>query len=73
MIVSSKLSKENPNPDPMSKACLDVMYQNPESVRDAEDGKTGALMFLVGQYMRVTRGQGDPAAAREWFDSAVNE
>ncbi|PWM34464.1 MAG: Asp-tRNA(Asn)/Glu-tRNA(Gln) amidotransferase subunit GatB [Clostridiales bacterium] len=43
----------------------DVLQKNEKVVTDYKNGKTNALGFLVGQCMRATKGQGNPAALRE--------
>lgn len=43
----------------------DVLASNEKVVADYKNGKTNALGFLVGQCMRATKGQGNPAALRE--------
>ena len=43
----------------------DVLQKNEKVVMDYKNGKTNALGFLVGQCMRATKGQGNPAALRE--------
>jgi len=37
-----------------------VVEQNPKSVADFKAGKQTALMFLVGQAMKLTRGRANP-------------
>ncbi len=38
----------------------EVISQNPQGVSDYKKGKQSAVMFLVGQVMRKTKGKGDP-------------
>jgi aspartyl-tRNA(Asn)/glutamyl-tRNA(Gln) amidotransferase subunit B len=41
-----------------------IVVANPKAVEDWKAGKANAVMFLVGQVMKVTRGKADPAQAR---------
>ncbi len=42
-----------------------VIEDNPKQVDQYRSGKTTVLQFFVGQVMKATRGQADPAVARE--------
>ncbi|MBX6376980.1 MAG: Asp-tRNA(Asn)/Glu-tRNA(Gln) amidotransferase subunit GatB [Clostridia bacterium] len=42
-----------------------VLAQHPQAVADLRSGKEKAVGFLVGQVMRATRGQANPALANE--------
>lgn len=42
-----------------------VITDNPKAVEDFKKGKTNAVGFLVGQCMRASKGQGNPAALKE--------
>ena len=42
-----------------------VIDANPKSIEDYNNGKTNALGFLVGQCMKATKGQGNPAKMKE--------
>ena len=41
------------------------MDANGKSIEDYHNGKTNALGFLVGQCMKATKGQGNPAKMKE--------
>ena len=47
--------------DELRKIVEEVIKENPQSVQDYHAGKTKAMGFLVGQTMKKTRGQADPA------------
>jgi aspartyl-tRNA(Asn)/glutamyl-tRNA(Gln) amidotransferase subunit B len=49
-----------------------VLAANPKALADYEAGKTEALQFLVGQFMRETRGRANPAQARELLLNSIN-
>lgn len=42
-----------------------IVIANPKSIEDYKKGKTNALMFLVGQVMRETRGKANPKLVNE--------
>jgi aspartyl-tRNA(Asn)/glutamyl-tRNA(Gln) amidotransferase subunit B len=42
-----------------------VIAENPKQVEQYRGGKTTVLQFFVGQVMKATRGQADPAVAKE--------
>jgi aspartyl-tRNA(Asn)/glutamyl-tRNA(Gln) amidotransferase subunit B len=42
-----------------------ALAANPAAVADYRAGKAQAIGFLVGQVMKATRGQANPALARE--------
>ncbi|MGH2519746.1 MAG: Asp-tRNA(Asn)/Glu-tRNA(Gln) amidotransferase subunit GatB [Chloroflexota bacterium] len=46
-------------------ACDSAIAANPQSVADYRAGKERALQFLVGQVMKATRGQANPAKLSE--------
>lgn len=48
-----------------------VIDQNPKVVADYKGGKTNALGFLVGQCMKLSKGQGNPAILRELLAKAL--
>jgi len=41
-----------------------IIEKNPKQVEQYRGGKTAVLQFFVGQVMKATRGQADPAAAK---------
>ena len=43
----------------------EVIAENPKSVADYKSGKLNALMFLVGQLMRKSKGKANPKVAQE--------
>lgn len=47
--------------DALSAVILQVLNDNPQSVKDYLGGKERALGFLVGQTMKATKGRADPA------------
>jgi aspartyl-tRNA(Asn)/glutamyl-tRNA(Gln) amidotransferase subunit B len=43
----------------------EVISANPKQVEQYKNGKTALLGFLVGQVMKASRGQANPAAVNE--------
>jgi len=48
--------------DAVETACRAVLDASPKQVAQYRGGKTGVLGYFVGQVMKATRGQADPAA-----------
>ncbi len=49
----------------LEKIVTDVLDRNPKQVEQYKGGKTAVLGFLVGQVMKATRGQANPAAVNQ--------
>jgi len=49
----------------LEAAADEAIKENEKSAQDFRQGKTGALMFLVGQVMRKTGGRANPKVAQE--------
>jgi aspartyl-tRNA(Asn)/glutamyl-tRNA(Gln) amidotransferase subunit B len=49
-----------------------VIAANPKAISDFQGGKPEALQFLVGQFMRETRGRANPGQARELLQSRIS-
>ena len=50
---------------PTEKIIDDVIVANPKQVEQYKGGKTAVIGFLVGQIMKASRGQANPAAVNE--------
>ena len=48
-----------------------VISENPKPVSDYKSGKESAIMFLVGQVMRLSRGRADAVATRQILESRL--
>ncbi|MFV0412938.1 MAG: Asp-tRNA(Asn)/Glu-tRNA(Gln) amidotransferase subunit GatB [Oscillospiraceae bacterium] len=48
-----------------------VLATNPKAVADYKAGKTNVLGFVVGQCMRESKGQGNPALLKEMIEAAI--
>jgi len=51
----------------LTKIVDDVIAANPKQVAEYKAGKAVVLKFLVGQVMKLSRGQANPAAVNELF------
>lgn len=57
----------------LEQCVADVLGKNEKVVTDYKNGKTNALGFLVGQCMRATKGQGNPAVLKEILVRRLSE
>lgn len=57
----------------LEQIAREVLAANEKSVADYKNGKTNALGFLVGQCMKASKGQGNPAVLRDILLSAIEE
>lgn len=57
---------------PIEAAAQQVMESNPKEVQTYLSGKETVLNFLVGQLMKATKGQANPALAREVMTEKLN-
>jgi aspartyl-tRNA(Asn)/glutamyl-tRNA(Gln) amidotransferase subunit B len=55
----------------LEKIVSDVVAANPKQVEQYRGGKTSVLAFFVGQVMKATRGQAEPAAVNELLKKAL--
>jgi aspartyl-tRNA(Asn)/glutamyl-tRNA(Gln) amidotransferase subunit B len=55
----------------LGKIVEDVLAANPKQVEQFKSGKTAVMGFLVGQVMKVSRGQANPAAVTEVLKSKL--
>ncbi len=58
---------------PIEKAVSEVLAENPDSVELYRSGEEKVFNFLIGQVMRKTRGNADPAALREILARALRK
>ncbi|OIQ00014.1 glutaminyl-tRNA synthase (glutamine-hydrolyzing) subunit B [Candidatus Wirthbacteria bacterium CG2_30_54_11] len=55
----------------LDKAVQEVILENAAVVEQIRSGKEGAIMFLVGQVMKKTRGQANPPVVQELLRQAI--
>ena len=53
------------------KAVKQAIDENPQAVSDYHEGKKGAMNFLIGQVMRLTRGKADPGETAKFLSDAL--
>jgi aspartyl-tRNA(Asn)/glutamyl-tRNA(Gln) amidotransferase subunit B len=53
------------------KAVNQAIDENPQAVSDYHEGKKGAMNFLIGQVMRLTRGKADPGETSKFLREAL--
>ncbi len=51
----------------------EAIEENPKPVKEYLEGKTQAIMFLVGQVMKKSKGKANPQVAREMLDKVIKE
>jgi aspartyl-tRNA(Asn)/glutamyl-tRNA(Gln) amidotransferase subunit B len=59
--------------DALLKMARDAVAANPKAVADYKAGKDASIKFLVGQIMKVSRGQASPQAAEAALVTALSE
>jgi aspartyl-tRNA(Asn)/glutamyl-tRNA(Gln) amidotransferase subunit B len=55
------------------KAVKQAIDENPQAVSDYHEGKKGAMNFLIGQVMRLTRGKADPGETSKFLREVLAE
>lgn len=66
-IIRSKNLAQISDTDSLIRYVDETISENPKSVSDYKSGKTGALMFMVGQVMRKTKGKANPNILQDMF------
>lgn len=64
-IVEAKGLAQVSDTGALEAACDEAIAKNPKSVEDYKAGKENALMFLVGQVMRASKGKANPNLVNE--------
>ena len=64
-IVKSKGLAQIKDADTLKKIVKEVVAKNEKSVADYKSGKSNAVMFLVGQVMKQTKGKANPRLVNE--------
>jgi len=64
-IIAAKGWRRVADPQALATVVDQVLAEQTQSVADYRRGKTTALMYLVGQCMKATRGQADPTVVAE--------
>lgn len=71
VIVKEKGLTQISNTDELKKVIAQVIENNPSVVAEFRSGKEKAFMFLVGQVMKATRGQANPALVNQLLREAL--
>lgn len=53
------------------KLCMEVLEEQPQAIEQYKNGRTNILDFLVGQVMKKTRGQANPASTRKTMQEEI--
>lgn len=72
-VVEEKGLKQISNEDDLVPIICDVIEKNPKSVEDYQAGKTKAFGFFVGQVMKATKGQANPAVVNQIVTDELNK
>ncbi|MBN1914000.1 MAG: Asp-tRNA(Asn)/Glu-tRNA(Gln) amidotransferase subunit GatB [Candidatus Omnitrophica bacterium] len=65
VIIQEKNLSQISDAGSLEKDIDEVIAENASSVNDFKSGKTNALMFLVGQVMKKTKGKANPKVAQD--------
>ncbi len=57
----------------LEKFAQQVIDENPQAVSDYAGGKDNAMGFLIGQLMRLTKGNADPESAKNTLDKLIKK
>lgn len=72
-IVEEKGMKQIGDTDTISKVVEEVLTENPSSIDQYKGGRTNIVDFLVGQVMKKTRGQANPAMTRNMIIEEIEK
>ena len=72
-IVEEKGMKQIGDTDAISKIVEEVLEENPTSIDQYKAGRTNIVDFLVGQVMKKTRGQANPAMTRNMIIEEIEK
>jgi aspartyl-tRNA(Asn)/glutamyl-tRNA(Gln) amidotransferase subunit B len=64
-VIEAKGLKQISDSGTLEKVVAEVLAENPQVAADFKSGKEAALGFLVGQFMKKTKGQANPKLANE--------
>ena len=70
-IVEEEGMKQIGGEDEIKTFVNEVLSEHPEAIEQYKSGKTNILDFLVGQIMKKTRGQANPAMARSMMQEEI--
>lgn len=73
LIVEKEGLKQIGSADQIMQIVEEVLNENPTSIDQYKSGKTNILDYLVGQIMKKTRGQANPAMARSMMQEEIEK
>lgn len=72
-IIKEKGLAQISGEDALKEVVNKVLTMNPKAIEDFKKGKNKAIGFLVGQIMKETKGQANPAMAKEMLIKSLKE
>lgn len=72
-LVEEKGLKQIGGEDEILKVVLEVLTEQPDSIEQYKAGRTNIVDFLVGQVMKKTKGQANPAMTRSMMISEIEK
>ena len=72
-IVEEEGLKQIGNEDEILSIVNEVLNEQPNAIEQYKSGRTNILDFLVGQIMKKTRGQANPAMARSMMQAEIEK
>ncbi|MEP0814177.1 MAG: Asp-tRNA(Asn)/Glu-tRNA(Gln) amidotransferase subunit GatB [bacterium] len=72
LISSAGIAAESAGENALTAAVSEAIAENPRPVADYKSGKTNAIMVLVGQVMKKTKGAADAAKVRELLEKELS-
>ena len=72
-IVEEKGMKQIGDTDTINKMILEVLDEQPSSIEQYKNGRTNIVDFLVGQVMKKTKGQANPAMTRSMIIEEIEK
>ncbi|MBP3461083.1 MAG: Asp-tRNA(Asn)/Glu-tRNA(Gln) amidotransferase subunit GatB [Bacilli bacterium] len=72
-IVEEKGMKQIGDIDTINKIILEVLDEQPASIEQYKNGRTNIVDFLVGQVMKKTKGQANPAMTRSMIIEEIEK
>lgn len=72
-IINEKGLKQNSNDEEIRSVVIDILKNNIDNVEKYKNGKTNLLGFFVGQVMKITKGQANPALTSEIIVEEINK
>ena len=72
-VIDEKDITQVSNGNKLGEIISEVVKENPKPVEDFKEGKKNAIMYLVGQVMRQTKGKANPKIVSEMLTKRLEE